>query len=93
MKGFMDTLGAKEQERQGKIFKEIAEVLSETGELKPYGGMKEDRVTSKFNDLLAQHAKKATEPRSSHRNGRLCDARTASTLRIRQLGTVVIETF
>jgi hypothetical protein len=28
----MDTLGAKEQERQGKIFKKIAEVLSKMGE-------------------------------------------------------------
>jgi hypothetical protein len=54
----------KNKKGQGKIFKEIAEVLSEMGELKPYAGVEEDRATSICNDLLAQHAKKATEASS-----------------------------
>jgi hypothetical protein len=51
----------KNKKGKGRIFKEIAEALPETGELKPYGGVKEDRVTSKFNDLVALHAKKAQQ--------------------------------
>jgi hypothetical protein len=54
----------KNKKGKGKTFKEIAEVLSKMGELNPYDGMKEDSVASKFNELLAQHAKKAIQASS-----------------------------
>jgi hypothetical protein len=54
----------KNEKGKGKIFKEIAEVLSATGEFKPYCGVKVSKVTSKCNDSLAQCASKATEASS-----------------------------